>query len=460
MFILLMNFLVKYIGQIFGKGLSAWTIVKLIAYNTGWMLALAVPMATLVAVLMAYGRFSADNEITILKSSGISIYRIMLPSLYLGVLLTIGMIYFNDRILPETNHRAKLLFQAIREKKPTLDLEEHIFYEIGNYTFVVGHIEKPLTDEWLDISGVLGPEYRTHKETDRLRDILIFDRSDPRVDVTITADEGYMIYSQPRKSLIFTLFNGEYHQYETRKPDEYQRSDFSRQVVIIPAKEFAFEERNNSYRSDREMSIKMMKQKVAYFKNRIRERNKKIAHAVEVNFKSTQELLTRSAEMNGDSLAKAVKTTDLSEEKNLIALRKAKNQVEGHFNQMRMHKSFLVNQQKSINKFMVEIYKKVSIPFACLVFILIGAPLGIMSRKGSMGTAISLSIGFFLLYWVFLIGGEDLADRRYLTPFMAMWAANIIVGISGLYLTWRSVKETSFIPWDKLAGWFKKRASG
>ncbi|HHJ51661.1 MAG TPA: YjgP/YjgQ family permease, partial [Caldithrix abyssi] len=426
MFILLMNFLVKYIGQIFGKGLSAWTIVKLIAYNTGWMLALAVPMATLVAVLMAYGRFSADNEITILKSSGISIYRIMLPSLYLGVLLTVGMIYFNDRILPETNHRAKLLFQAIREKKPTLDLEEHIFYEIGNYTFVVGHIEKPLTDEWLDISGVLGPEYRTHKETDRLRDILIFDRSDPRVDVTITADEGYMIYSQPRKSLIFTLFNGEYHQYETRKPDEYQRSDFSRQVVIIPAKEFAFEERNNSYRSDREMSIKMMKQKVAYFKNRIRERNKKIAHAVEVNFKSTQELLTRSAELNGDSLAKAVKTTDLSEEKNLIALRKAKNQVEGHFNQMRMHKSFLVNQQKSINKFMVEIYKKVSIPFACLVFILIGAPLGIMSRKGSMGTAISLSIGFFLFSWVFLIGGEDLADRRYLTPFMAMWAANII----------------------------------
>jgi len=453
----LMNFLVKYIGQIFGKGLSTWTIAKLIAYNLGWMLALAVPMATLVAVLMAYGRFSADNEITILKSSGISIYRIMLPSLYLGVLLTLGMIYFNDRILPETNHRAKLLFQAIREKKPTLELEEHIFYEIGNYTFVVSHIEKPLTEEWLDVSKVLGPDYYTHKETDRLRDILIFDRSDPRVDVTITANEGYMVYSKERKSLIFTLFNGEYHKYEARKPDEYQRSDFSRQVVIIPAKEFSFEQRTNTYRSDREMTIKMMQDKVKYFRKRIEQRRIKTAQTVENNFKPIATLLQEARGFPADSLAKLAQISQLPQQKRYAAIRKARDQAERYFNQMRMHKSFLMNQQKSINKFMVEIYKKVSIPFASIVFILIGAPLGIMSRKGSMGTAISLSIGFFLLYWVFLIGGEDLADRRYLTPFMAMWAANIIVGISGLYLTWRSVKETSFIPWDKLKLLIKKK---
>ncbi|MEJ2053488.1 MAG: LptF/LptG family permease, partial [Calditrichaceae bacterium] len=105
MFILLMNFLVKYIGQIFGKGLGFITIFKLITLNLAWMLALAVPMATLVAVLMAYGRFSADNEITILKSSGISIYKIIRPSLYLGIFLTIIMIYFSDQILPESNHQ-------------------------------------------------------------------------------------------------------------------------------------------------------------------------------------------------------------------------------------------------------------------------------------------------------------------------------------------------------------------
>ncbi|MEJ2055261.1 MAG: LptF/LptG family permease, partial [Calditrichaceae bacterium] len=98
----------------------------------------------------------------------------------------------------------------------------------------------------------------------------------------------------------------------------------------------------------------------------------------------------------------------------------------------------------------VEIYKKISIPFASIVFVLVGAPLGVMARKGSMGVAISISIGFFLLYWAFLIGGEDLADRRFVGPFLAMWSPNIIVGLGGLYLTWRAVKETSFINWDRL----------
>ena len=89
MFILLMNFLVKYIDDIFGKGLPYITVFKLIVFNLAWMLALAVPMATLVAVLMAFGRFSADNEITIFKSSGISVYKIVRPAVYLGIILTI-----------------------------------------------------------------------------------------------------------------------------------------------------------------------------------------------------------------------------------------------------------------------------------------------------------------------------------------------------------------------------------
>ena len=110
----------------------------------------------------------------------------------------------------------------------------------------------------------------------------------------------------------------------------------------------------------------------------------------------------------------------------------------------------IIQQEKSINKFEVEIYKKISIPFASIVFVLVGAPLGVMARKGSMGVAISISIGFFLLYWAFLIGGEDFADRKFVTPFMAMWSPNIIVGLGGLYLTWRAVKETSFINWDRL----------
>lgn len=457
MFILLMNFLVKYIGDIFGKGLPAFTIIKLILFNLPWMIALAVPMATLVAVLMAFGRFSADNEITILKSSGISIYRIIRPSIILGVMITLIMIWFNDFILPDSNHQAKLMFRAIRHKKPTLQLEESILYSVGKYTFSVAHIEKPAIDEWVDISKMLGPEYRTQKHVDRLRDLVIFDRREPRKDVTILAKEGYMVYSIPRESIIFTLLDGEYHEFNNTKPDEYQRSLFKKQLVIIPAKEFILEEQSGRDRSDREMNIKMMQAKVQSFRKQAESRKKNIAAQVQRNFKNINALLD-SVAVNPELNAADLKFIhSLTEKKWSNARRKGQRQAERQFQQMRMNQSFIDNQYRSVNKYLVEIYKKFSIPFASIVFVLIGAPLGVMARKGNMGVAMSLSIGFFLLYWISLIGGEELSDRELLTPFFAMWSADILVGAAGLYLTWRAVKETSFIDWQRLSALFKRR---
>jgi len=461
MFILLMNFLVKYIGQIFGKGLSAWIIFKLIAFNLAWMFALAVPMATLVAVLMAFGRLSADNEITILKSSGISLYRIIRPSLYAALVLTLAMIIFNDRILPESNHQAKLMFRSIRQKKPTLQLEPSIFYTVDQYTIVVNRIEKPLPDEWLDLSNLLGPEYRGKPETDRLVDVTIFDQSDPKADITITAEEGYMTYSVQRKSLIFTLFHGEFHKMDRQKTTEYERSMFEKQVVYIPAEEFVFEERKDTDRSDREMTIAMMKRKVEYFKNQIKIRLNRFKEITNQNLKNVEDLIVHSDSVkagNADSIL-----SRLSENNWKAAINKSRRVTDRYYHQAKTNTQFIDMQHRAINKYLVEIYKKFSIPFASIVFVLIGAPLGIRARKGSMGVGISLSIGFFLLYWVFLIGGEDLADRRIITPFWAMWGANILVGAAGAYLTWKTVKETSFIDWDywlaKLKFWKKEKGS-
>lgn len=457
MFILLMNFLVKYIGQIFGKGLSMWIILKLVFLNLSWMLALAVPMATLVAVLMAYGRFSADNEITILKSSGISIYNIIRPSLYLGLFLTLLMIYFSDQILPESNHLARQTFKAVREKKPTLQLEEHIFYEIDRYTFLVDHLERPLEEEWLGMNSLLGPEYQDMQTIDRLRNITIFDRSDPTKNVTIIARQGYMVYSPLRKALIFTLFDGEFHELDNNKMDEYQRTRFNKTVVHIPAENFNFEEHEENYRGDREMNIKMMRDKISKFEKQINDNLEKTAKVLDQNFQYLQNLLAKMDTLPEIKPADSLITTSLTTSKWRDAKRRALRAAERYRQQMRSKQTMIENQEKSINKYAVEIYKKISIPFASIVFVLIGAPLGVMARKGSMGVAISMSIGFFLLYWAFLIGGEDLADRKLLTPFLAMWAPNIIVGIGGLYLTWRAVKESSFIRWDKLVKLFKRK---
>lgn len=120
--------------------------------------------------------------------------------------------------------------------------------------------------------------------------------------------------------------------------------------------------------------------------------------------------------------------------------------------------AFRINElERQTNQYLVEIHKKYSIPFACLVFVLVGAPLGIMSRRGGFGIAATLSLGFFVLYWAFLIGGEKLADRTILSPFLGMWAANILIGLLGVYLTVRVGRETLLINWGALRRFVPRR---
>ncbi len=133
-----------------------------------------------------------------------------------------------------------------------------------------------------------------------------------------------------------------------------------------------------------------------------------------------------------------------------LARSKALRQTQATIRLLRNSQKNIAYFEKVINKYKVEIYKKLSIPFACIVFILVGAPLGIRARKGSLAIGATFSIGFFLLYWVCLIGGEELADRRILPAFWAMWFPNIVVGLWGTYMTYRTVKETTFIRWEKL----------
>jgi lipopolysaccharide export system permease protein len=127
MFIFLMQFLMRAIDWLVGKGLSFWVITELIALNLAWIVVLAVPMSVLVATLMAFGKLSSQNEITAMKASGMSLYRMMVPVVIAAAVLTVLMIQFNNKVLPETNHRLKVLSIDIRRIKPTITLEAGIF---------------------------------------------------------------------------------------------------------------------------------------------------------------------------------------------------------------------------------------------------------------------------------------------------------------------------------------------
>ncbi len=281
MFIFLMQFMLKYITRIFGKGLSAFTIIELVFYNLAWMFALAVPMAVLIATLMSFGRLSGDNEITILKSSGISIYRIIRPALVFGAVITVMMIIFNDRVLPDFNHRARVMFSNIGQKKATLKLEPGIFFTVGKCSFHVEKIEKTLGEEISERVNILGPEFDSDPTLDRLRQVTIFDNRDPAKIITLIADEGYMVYSKKKKSLLFALFDCEYHELNTINTEEYRFSLLSRYNFTLAAPEFELENRDDNIRGDREMDVEMMIDRVETFAREKRDESAKVVKKIE-----------------------------------------------------------------------------------------------------------------------------------------------------------------------------------
>jgi lipopolysaccharide export system permease protein len=444
MFVFVTKFIVQYIGKIFGKGLSIGTIIEFIYLNLAWMLALAVPMSVLVAALMAFGRLSSDNEITILKTSGISIYKIIRPALIATIFLTIFMFWFTDKVLPEYNHKARLLFSSISRKKPTLQLEEGIYMNLGKYSILVEDVERSLGEEVIDKSNIIDPEY-VDDRADRLKDITIFDRSSSDLQRTIIAATGRLVFDKVRESLVFTLYNGEIHEINTKDYSEYRRLQFTRNVFYIPAPDLVFKRDEDEWRGDREMNIKMMKAEVAKYRNSISNEMKKIRQDMTVYYPAPDSIKTWLArETDNDPV------TEISLSKIQSSRTKALRKSQAVIQRLKSSEKNIDFYRRQIYKYEVEIHKKFAIPFASIVFILIGAPLGIKAKKGSLGVGVTFSIGFFLLYWVFLIGGEELADRQLISPFLAMWMANIIVGSFGVYLTYRVVKETTFIRWEKL----------
>ncbi|RMI02407.1 MAG: YjgP/YjgQ family permease, partial [Calditrichaeota bacterium] len=465
MFVFVTKFIAQYIGKLFGKGLPFSTIFEVIYLNLAWMLALAVPMAVLIAALSAFGRLSADNEITIFKTCGINLYRVIAPVLVVAIAVMGVMVWYNDKVLPEFNHRARLLFHTIRQKKPTLELEAGLYTNLENkYNILVERVERAGEKSPHPVALAAGLQ-EAPPQADRLFNITIFDYSDPQMQRIVVARYGYLILNKQLERLEFTLFDGEIHELDVRNYSEYRRAQFGKNVFYIPAKDMVFKRPEETDveetlpRGDREMTIRMMKDKVEEARNSIAEEHRRLKEEIGkllVSPEVVRQRLAAKEALPPDSLlpsaGRNVAPDSLTARivADRIAIARASRQVQGMTQKIRTARNNLKFFRQQIYKYEVEIHKKYSIPFACIVFVLVGAPLGIRTRKGSKGIAAALSILFFLLYWACLIGGEELADRQIVMPWLAMWFPNILVGTLGIYLTISTVRETTFFQWERL----------
>lgn len=451
MFLLLMQFLMIYIDKIVGKGIPFAVVIDLILSNLAYMVVLAVPMSVLVATLMAFGRFSEYNELTALKAGGVSPLRVMTPMLILSVLLCIGLAWFQNYVLPEANYHARSLFIDIRLKKPGFDLKPNVFYEgIEGYTFLVRHIPA---------------------DSDSLDDITLFQESGQnRNFAVIKAAKGYLHSESDRQTLTLFLYNGNMIEYlnDYIGPKRLiERTSFKKYRISFDLSDLAFSRSNpNRYgRDNRTMSAQAMLAVIDTLRRDIHHDQQRYLadfDPVIAKISDTTSYLERSqlglpekavqtTRQDSDSLKNKPIKTRFVVLNNLGSLTKQKEISQAGESIIRRasvnYQNIGVNQRwryQRIAQYMVEVWKKLAIPVGCIIFVLIGAPLGMMTRKGNLGYAALISAIIFTFYWTSMIQGEKMADHMTISPFSSMWFSNIILAVIGLFLTVKISRERLF----------------
>jgi len=417
MFLFLFQFLIKSIDQLVGKGLSMWIIIQLISLNLAWMVTLAVPMAVLVATLMAFGNLASANEITIMKASGISLQKLMFPMLIFAAIITYLMVLFNNDVLPEANHSARLLLQDISRTKPTFILEPGKFSD--------------------DIGGAKILVHKTFENSSNIEGVFIYDYSSPEYRNLITAEKGDIGFTSDFSKIVMNLQNGEIHQLNVASyVNGYRRIKFSNHRITLDAAGFGFKRSSDNafIRGDRELSAQAMNSIVDTIQiKRGKDRESIIA--------GTRDEIIKFSKLNFKNtvISRSPASEDIPGKLSVFdSLSLIKRNILNKYELIKAQAQSDFQTQKQIDMYEVEIYKKYSIPFACIIFALIGAPLGYRVKRGGFGIASGFSLMFFLIYWAALIGGEKLADRDLLSPFLGMWLVNIVLGIFGLYLMFKS----------------------
>lgn len=423
--VLFLQFLIRAIDRFLGKGLDVFTILEYLYLNLAWIIALSVPMSLLISSVMTYGRMSQDNEITALKSAGVNLFSIIKPALWFGSIVGFLLCLFNNFILPDMNYNARLLARDIYQKKPELTIEPGYFVDmIPQYTMIVKELD--------------GQEFK---------DVKIFSKNTTSEQTTIYAERGSL--ASFGGIITVNLQNGEIHEIDLENYDHYRKIKFGTHQIIISIDDLLLNRTSEANRTDREMKVPAMIEKIQQNKISIEQIKKRITTVkqdIGINSDNDMTLGTIIDEienLKNNDIPKKEESRDynkdipIDEYEQKEKIRSLNNNARQFQNEF----TLIENYEKNNNKYLVEIHKKFTLAVACILFTLVGAPLGILVRKGGITIASALSIAFFLIYYILLIWGEQLADRALLDPAIGSWMPNIVLFIVGLIILFLSDKK-------------------
>ena len=505
--LLLLNYIAKQFGNLVGKGIPWTAVAEFFLLSIPFTVALTLPMAVLVATLHAFSRLAAENEVTALKASGVSIGRLMKPVLIAAAGVTVSMIVFNDQVLPRTNHELAVLQSDIAQKKPTFALREQVINEVSPGRLF-------LRANRLDESSNL------------MRDVTIYDLSDPTRRRTIYADSGNMALARNQSDLLLTLYHGTMQDVPVTNPSQLQRLFFDIDFVTVKGVANQFQKSADAQnKGNREMSICEMQKQVAqgraqYMKARAdflqglkiaRDSGIKLGSNVYATDTSVPSrislgglycallqrlgvptLSAQSAPPPGGrqqprelqnpkpELAQQPRPTQPPAQQKgsipqarpvgTVAPSQGQISVPGRISvapaaasgtqaapsalppsagtqvtpsTLEVARINMSDARTLINGDEIEIHKKFALAVACFVFVMLGAPIALRFPRGGVGLTLGVSLFVFALYYIGLTAGAAAASQGLLPPVIAMWAANVIFGAVAVVLLLRMDSEGS-----------------
>lgn len=451
--ILILQFLWMYVDELAGKGLEIGIVAELIFQFSLTFVPMALPLAILLASLMTFGNMGEYSELTALKSSGIPLGRIMRPLVILISAICVVSFFFSNNVLPYSNRQARTLLQDIRRKRPDINLQAGTFNN--------------------DIDGFSIKVTSKDPATNRLDKVFIYDhrKSKGNSDV-IYADSGYMRVSPDETAMSMVLYNGysyaempEQDPGRSEKKYPFRKDVFKEQTLVVSLSGFDLERTEiDLFKTNSAMK------NIAQLTHEIDSMNKRYKNRVDDNFReySTSLLYTgrnfneNNYERQGEESSPRLVFDTKALYDSLIAVQKktaislAVSNVKSASNYLTTQNEILHNDVRFIKRYEVNWNKKFTLSVACLVFFLIGAPLGAIIRKGGLGTPAVISILFFVIWYVISLSGEKLVEENLVSTISGMWASTYILLPVGLFLTYKASTDSVIMNVDTYIAFYKK----
>ncbi|MBC8005163.1 MAG: LptF/LptG family permease [Verrucomicrobia bacterium] len=457
-FILLMQFLWKYIDELVGKGLDWRIVTELLVYASAGLVPLAFPLAMLLASIMTFGNMGENYELVAMKASGISLFRIMRPLMLVTLLLTGIAFYFSNSVLPKTNLKFYTLLFSVKSQKPEMVIKEGVFSnDMENYSIKVE---------------------RKGRDNNMLYGLMIYNHANRNGNTNVTvADSGKMEVTEiaeNKKFMSVTLYNG-YSYWEEKEPHSnqnkrfpFRRESFKKEVINISMSGFEFNRTDESLYAGASKMMNVNELKVngdsvfQDYKIRIWRFVTSLNYQNDV---STQIgwLVNPGDTLKPNPIAKPDTLVDIDKVFASLSTFEKEELYRRTIENVRSN-SQLINQQvdemyvsrRHVNNYSMEWHRKFTLSIACLIFFFIGAPLGAIIRKGGLGMPVVVSILMFIAYYILMITGEKFAREDAWSMEGGMWFSSLVFLPLGIWLTYKAATDSGVMNIESYQLFFKK----